>query len=138
MCRISIFKRNSYPCFKNKFSKQSYRTNVTRSSYEGNNYCNIEIYKDINKIKLPKLGLVNIRGYRNLNKIEGKIINATIEKDSTGKYYVSVVVETKDIEVTKLEPTSIVGIDLGIKDLVVLSDGTKYKNPKELNKRKNS
>ena len=128
-------KRSSYPCFKNKFSKQSYRTNAIRSSYKGNNYCNIEIYKDINKIKLPKLGIVNIRGYRNLNKIEEKIINATIEKESTGKFYVSVVVETKDIEVAKLEPTSIVGIDLGIKDLVVLSDGTKYTNPKELNKR---
>ena len=62
-------KRSSYPCFKNKFSKQSYRTNAIRSSYKGNNYCNIKIYKDINKIKLPKLGLVNIRGYRNLNKI---------------------------------------------------------------------
>ena len=33
-----------------------------------------EIYKDINKIKLPKLGIVNIRGYRNLNKIEEIIL----------------------------------------------------------------
>ena len=128
-------KRSEYPRFKNKFSKQSYRTNAIRNSYKGNNYCNIEIYKDINKIKLPKLGLVKIRGYRNLNKIDGKIINATIEKEQTGKYYVSVIVETKDIEITKKEPTNIVGIDLGIKDLVVLSDGTKYSTTKELNKR---
>ena len=131
----SFAKRNEYPCFKNKFSKQSYRTNAIRSSYKGNNYCNIEIYKDINKNKLPKIGLVKIIGYRNLNKIDGKIINATIEKEPTGKYYVSVIVETKDIEITKKEPTSIVGIDLGIKDLVVLSDGTKYSTTKELNKR---
>ena len=49
------------------------------------------------------------------------------EKESTGKFYVSVVVETKDIEVAKLEPTSIVGIDLGIKDLAICSDGYAYK-----------
>ena len=82
-----------------------------------------------------KVSKIMIDGELKDFKIEGKIINATIEKESTGKFYVSVVVETKDIEVTKLEPTSIVGIDLGIKDLVVLSDGTKYTNPKELNKR---
>ena len=128
-------KRSSYPCFKNKFSKQSYRTTATRSSYKGNNYCNIEIYKESNKIKLPKLGLVNIRGYRNLSKIEGKIINATIEKESTGKYYVCVVVELPNVIVEKQQLNSIVGIDLGIKDLVVTSDGEKYSNPKELRKR---
>ena len=130
-----IAKRCNYPYFKNKFSKQSFKINAFRSSYKGNNHCNIEIYKDINKIKLPKIGLVSIKGYRNLNKIDGKIINATIEKETTGKYYVSVVVEIKDKEVTKKEPANIVGIDLGIKDLAVLSDGTKYSNPKELSKR---
>ncbi len=84
-------------------------------------------------IKLPKLGKVKIRGYRNKDKIEGKILNATISRESTGKYYVSVVVQ-EDILVEKVTPTSIVGIDLGIKDLVVTSDGIKYSNLKVLMK----
>ena len=42
------------------------------------------------KIKLPKLGLIDIRGYRNLEIINGNIINATIVKETTNKYYVNV------------------------------------------------
>ncbi len=128
-------KRNGYPCFKNKFSKQSYRTNCIRSTYKGTNYSNIAIFKKDNQIKLPKLGLVNIKGYRNLDNINGRIINATIERKCTSKYYVSVIVEETEILKSKKTPTSIVGIDLGVKDLVITSEGKKYSNPKELLKR---
>lgn len=128
-------KRSGYPCFKNKFCKQSYRTNCIRSIYKGTNYSNIAIFKKDNQIKLPKLGLVNIKGYRNLKSINGKIINATIERECTGKYYVSVIVEETEIVKNKKTPTSIVGIDLGVKDLVITSEGKKYSNPKELLKR---
>ena len=128
-------KRSGYPCFKNKFSKQSYRTNCIRSTYKGTNYSNIAIFKKDNQIKLPKLGLVNIKGYRNLDSINCKIINATIERECTGKYYVSVIVEEVEVAKSKKTPTSIVGIDLGVKDLVITSEGKKYSNPKELLKR---
>ena len=128
-------KRSGYPCFKNKFCKQSYRTNCIRSIYKGTNYSNIAIFKKDNQIKLPKLGLVNIKGYRNLKSINGRIINATIERKCTGKYYVSVIVEEVEIVKSKKIPTSIVGIDLGVKDLVITSEGKKYSNPKELLKR---
>ena len=128
-------KRSEYPVFKNKFSKQSYRTTCIKSSYKDNNYSNIEVDLKNRKIKLPKLGLVSIRGYRNLDSINGNIINATIERDTTNKYYVSVVVEETEFIKEKVKPTSIVGIDLGIKDLVITSDGEKYSNPKEILKR---
>ena len=128
-------KRSGYPVFKNKFSKQSYRTTCIKSSYKGNNYSNIEIDLKNKKIKLPKLGLVSIRGYRNLDSINGNIINATIERDTTNKYYVSVVVEGAEFIKEKVKPTSIVGVDLGIKDLIVTSNGEKYSNPKEILKR---
>ena len=128
-------KRSGYPVFKNKFSKQSYRTTCIKSSYKGNNYSNIEVDLKNKKIKLPKLGLVSIRGYRNLDSINGNIINATIERDTTNKYYVSVVVEETEFIKEKVKPTSIVGIDLGIKDLVITSDGEKYSNSKEILKR---
>ena len=57
--------------------------------------------------------------YRNLEYIHGRIINATLEKETTNKYYVSVVVEEKEIAKEKIIPKSIVGIDLGIKYLIV-------------------
>lgn len=128
-------KRSAYPSFKNKFSKQSYRTNCITSVYKNKKYSNIEIDIKEKMIKVPKLGLVKIRGYRNLNELTDKIINITIEKEKTNKYYVSVITEKEEKIPKKITPTSIVGIDLGIKDLVVTSDGEKYHNPKEINKR---
>ena len=128
-------KRSDYPKFKSKFNKQTYRTTCMKSSYKGKEYSSIELDLVNRKIKLPKLGLVDIRGYRNLEVINGRIINATIEKDTTNKYYVSVLVDEIEVIKKQVKPTSIVGIDLGIKDLVVTSDGEKYSNPKELQKR---
>ena len=126
-------KRSGSPSFKSKYKRQTYRTNCIKNEYKGNKYSNIQL--DLNKrtIKLPKLGFVNIRGYRNLEIINGNIINATVIYENTGKYYVSVLVNEIDIVREKVKPTSIVGIDLGLKDLVVTSFGEKYKNPKEIN-----
>ena len=126
-------KRKGYPKFKSKFSKQSYRTSCVRSRYKEKEYSNIEVDLLTRNIKLPKLGKVNIRGFRNKGRIEGKILNATISRETTNKYYVSVLVE-EDILIEKVIPTTIVGIDLGIKDLVVTSDGIKYGNDKVLMK----
>ena len=126
-------KRSGYPNFKSKFNRQSYRTSCIRSTYKDKEYSNIELDLLTRFIKLPKLGKVKIRGYRDKNIIEGRIINATISKDATNKYYVSVLVE-EDILIEKVTPTSIVGIDLGIKDLVITSDGIKYSNEKILEK----
>ena len=126
-------KRSGYPNFKSKFNRQSYRTSCIRSTYKGKQYSNIEVDLLTRFIKLPKLGKVKIRGYRDKERIEGKIVNATISRETTNKYYVSVLVE-EDILIDKVIPTSIVGIDLGIKDLVVTSDGIKYGNEKILTK----
>ena len=71
-------------------------------------------------IKLPKLGKVKIRGYRNKNRIEGKIVNTTILRETTNKYYVSVLVG-EEILIDRVTHTTIVGIDLGIKNLVITS-----------------
>ena len=120
-------KRSGYPRFKSKFNRQSYRTSCVRGTYKEKEYSNIEVDLLTRNIKLPKLGKVKIRGFRNKDKIEGKIVNATISRESTNKYYVSVLVE-EDILIEKIIPTTIVGIDLGIKDLVVTSDGVKYSN----------
>ena len=126
-------KRSGYPNFKSKFNRQSYRTSCIRGTYKGKEYSNIEVDLLTRNIKLPKLGKVKIKGFRDKDKIEGKIVNATISRETTNKYYVSVLVE-EDILIDKVTPTTIVGIDLGIKDLVITSDGVKYGNLKVLMK----
>ncbi len=128
-------KKSGYPAFKNRYSKQSYRTNCIKSTYKGKTYSNIELDLVNHQIKLPKLGKIDIRGYRNLEVINGNIITATVLKEVTNKYYVSVVVDEVEVISSKVNPKSIVGIDLGVSDLVVTSDGKKFSNPHELGKR---
>ena len=113
-------KQNDAPRFKSKKNKvQSYTTKHTNG--------NIAIVD--NKIKLPKLGLVRFAKSR---EVEGRILNVTVRRNPSGKYFVSILVET---EVQPLEKTgSSVGIDVGLKDFAILSDGTKYENPKWLRK----
>jgi len=62
---------------------------------------------------------------------EGKIKSVTISKTPTGKYYASILVETEIEKLPKTDKKK-VGIDLGLKDFLVLSDGTKIENPKWL------
>ena len=59
--------------------------------------------------------------------------NATISKEQTGKYYVSILYEIPDIDII-IRPRTIVGIDIGIKKLLTLSDGTNYDNNKYIRK----
>ena len=126
--------QNNYPKFKGKYSsKRSYRTNYITSIYKERKYENIKVDLKRKVITLPKLKEVKIRGYRNLESLPGRIINATISENSSGKYYVSVLVEVNHI-VPKIIPKRIVGIDLGIKDIVITSDGEKIKNEKIIEK----
>ena len=127
-------KQSNYPKFKSKFNKNSYNTSAVYGSYKGKNYCNIEVDLNNKRIKLPKLKWINCRGYRNLNKLPGKIINATISRESNGKYYVSIVCEIPYIKDYKVVPNSIVGIDIGIKKLITLSDSTTIDNNRYIDK----
>ena len=126
-------KIRNYPNFKRKYDKNSYRTNMITSTYKGNQYENIKLDLKNRTITLPKLKEMKIKGYRNTLEIKGRIINATISREKTGKYYVSVLYE-QEIEEPKIIPNSIVGIDLGIKDVVITSDKEKYNNDKLIQK----
>ena len=114
-----FFKEHSgYPKFKSKRSNnKSYTTNITGK--------NIEVSFTDNKIKLPKLKWVKAKTHR---EFVGKIKAATISQVPSGKYFVSILIETehKQLEFTG----SMVGVDLGIKDLVITSDGEKFDNQK--------
>ncbi|WP_339173401.1 IS200/IS605 family element RNA-guided endonuclease TnpB [Anoxybacillus sp. FSL W8-1294] len=113
-------KQNDKPRFKSKKNAvQSYTTKHTNG--------NIAVLDQ--HIKLPKLGLVRFAKSR---EVEGRILSATIRRNPSGKYFVSILVET---DVQALPQTgSAVGIDVGLKEFAVLSDRTKYANPKWLRK----
>lgn len=128
--------QTSFPNFKKKNTKNSYRTSNMKSEYKGKQYESIKLDLINKMITLPKLKEVKIRGYRNISSIKGNIKSATISKEASGKYYVSVLIE-QDIIVSKKETKTIVGIDLGIKDLVITSSNEKYENPKAINKYEN-
>jgi putative transposase len=113
-------KQNDRPRFKSRRNKvQSYTSQCVNQ--------NIKI--EGNKIKLPKLGWVKFAKSR---EVEGKILSATIRRNPTGKYFVSIVCET---EIEPL-PTSekAVGVDLGLKDFAILSTGEKINAPKYFSK----
>ena len=126
-------KQGGYPKFKSKYGRNSYNTVAVYSKYKNKEYCNIELNLQTRQIKLPKLKWVDIRGYRNTFSINGIIKNATISKEQTGKYYVSILYEIPDIDII-IRPRTIVGIDIGIKKLLTLSDGTNYDNNKYIDK----
>lgn len=118
-----FFKEHSgYPKFKSKHNhKKSYKTNFTNN--------NIEVNFENNKIKLPKLKWVKCILHR---EFVGKIKSATISQVPSGKYFVSVLVETEYIS---MESTGgLIGLDLGIKDLIITSDGEKFDNIHTLKK----
>ncbi len=119
-----FYRGNGYPKFKSKYkSRASYRTTYVND--------NIRLDLDRKVIRLPKLKDVKIRGYRHLNQLKGRIINVTVTKETTGKYYVSVLCE-ENKKIEEINYKSIVGVDLGIKDLIVTSDGDVYKNPQSI------
>ena len=126
-------KTGGYPKFKSKYNKNSYNTIAVYKNYKNKEYCNIELDLNNRQIKLPKLKWVKVRGYRNKDNINGKIKSATISREPNGKYYVSVLYEMYDI-LLEIKPSTIVGIDLGIKKLLTLSDGTTYDNNKYIDK----
>ena len=115
-----------------KYSTNNFGYPKYRSKYQRNSFTitssNIEVNLKTKKVKLPKLGNIDIRGYRNLNKIDDKIINVTISKENTGKYYISIVYE--QITPKKVTPKTIVGLDLGVKKQIILSNGITYDNKK--------
>ena len=108
--------RGKYPKFKSKKrSKNSYRT-VSST---------ISLNIDNRTIKIPKVGCVR---FRDKSKFDGltKINNITISKTSSGKYYASI---SAEVNIRYSEKTNQnIGIDLGLKDFAILSNGDKVDN----------
>ena len=119
---INFFRKKAeYPRFK---SKKTHRYSYTTKYKNGN----IELYE--NKVKLPKIGFVKIKKTR---APKGRLLSATVSQVPSGKYYVSLCYT--DVEEVLFPLTyNETGIDLGIKDFIILSNGEKVENPKYLKK----
>ena len=129
---LNFYNGKGHPKYKKKNNNDKYRTVCVRSSYKDKNYSTIKVDLQKREITLPKVGKVKIRGYRNLKEFPFKIFHVTVGK--VGKrYYASVNVE-EEKEIKPVIPRYIVGIDLGVKDLVVTSDGIKYKALENIHK----
>ena len=107
-----------FPKFKSKKNNyKSYRTNFTNN--------NIELDFDNNKIKLPKLKWIKCKMHR---EFTGKILSATISQVPSGKHFVSLNIECQHEEL--LETKNAIGLDLGISDLLITSNGKTFQNNK--------
>lgn len=113
-------KRGKYPRFKSKWDKQAVRYQLDQrhiqSTYSGGEF-----------LKLPKLGFIKVRWSRIPTGIPKM---ATVSKDPSGRYCVAFACE-EAVEALPLTGTAL-GLDLGVKDVVVASDGMKSGNPRHL------
>lgn len=119
--RVKNGEKPGYPHFKSK--KDRYKSYTTQ--FTNGNIAVLDKY-----VKLPKMGAVSCR----ISKaVQGRILSATVSQNPSGKYFVSVL--CTDVEWQPLEPTgAIVGIDLGLKELCIKSEGEPIPNHKFLAK----
>ncbi len=115
--------QNSFPKYKSKRNNQSYTTN---------NQGSVKFSNNNRYISIPKCPRIRIKKHRDFI---GIIKSVTISKTCDEKYYISLLVES-EIKPLK-ESNRTIGLDLGLKDLIVDSNGKKYKNHKYLTKSQN-
>ncbi len=113
-------RRAKYPRFKSKHNHtQSYRT---RNQSNG-----IRIFGG--KIKLPKIGEVKIKQSRTF---EGRILNATVSRAASEKYFVSLCVELDKETLIRSNNGGEIGIDVGLREFCTDSNGNAVANPRVL------
>lgn len=109
-----------HPKFKSRNSPNRYRTNCVK----------LDLTNRV--IQLSKLGKMKIRGYNQSTELDGEIEAATIKKEA-GKYY-AVILTHKHQKFPKIKDSSIVGLDMGIKNVITTSDNQKFENKKFIEK----
>lgn len=116
-------KNQGYPKFKSKKNNYfSYTTNNQKGT----------VYIENGYIKVPKLkSMIAIKQHRQIAK-DGVIKSCTISKEPSGKYYISLLVEQEIKQLDKVDKK--LGVDLGLKEFAICSDGIRFENPKYLRK----
>ncbi len=113
--------RARYPTFKNRHGRQSLQYPQ-----------NVKVLSDT-EIKFPGLlGIVKAKIHRS---IKGELKTVTLSKMPDGRYYASLLIEDFSSQPDTKSDGKAIGIDLGLIDFAVTSDGSKYQNPKHLSKK---
>lgn len=114
-------KQGKFPRFKKK-GKSDVKMYFVKTDAKAIIYC------ERHRIKIPTLGWVKLKekGYIPTTK-SGLVIKSGTVSEKVGRYYVSVLIEVPNVSVQQSSNPGI-GIDLGIKDLAICSDGNTYKN----------
>jgi len=129
----NFFKQHKgFPKFKSKKDRQSALFPIDaisrRNTFETRH---ISLTKPLKNIKFRCSDLY----LRRLQKYNNSIRSATLSKSKSGKYFLSILVELPQEEIVKFEQTNDrVGIDLGVKDFVITSDGEVFENKHFLKK----
>ena len=119
-------KKAKYPRFKaKKYSKDSVKF-INSVHFDFANWT----------VKLPKLGKIKLCMNRAFDQNICKQGTCTVSRDNCGTYWCVIVVDDLQPKPAKakLVKDNAIGVDLGIKDYAILSDGTKFSNPKYLEK----
>lgn len=113
--------QSKFPRFKKK-SNQNVKMYFVKTDAKSTIWC------ERHKIKIPTLGWVKLKekGYIPTTK-SGMVIRSGTVSQKAGRYYVSVLVEVPDVNMESLNPDGL-GIDLGLKDFAIVSNGEIYKN----------
>lgn len=117
-------KKAKYPKFKTKKRSKDSAKFINSVNFDFENWT----------VKLPKLGKIALCKNRTFDQSTCKQGTCTVTRDHCGTYWCVITVDDLQPKPTKakLVKDNAVGIDLGIKDYAILSDGTKYSNPKHL------
>jgi putative transposase len=112
--------RAMYPTFKKRQGKQSLQYPA-----------NVKVLSN-SEVKFPgKLGTVKAKVHRDIN---GKVKTVTVSKNPDGKYYAAILVDDGIQYPESNMDGNVIGIDLGLTDFAVTSDGSKYQHPKATKK----
>ena len=123
--------KSGFPKYKTKKDKQSALFPIeaisNKNTFETRHISLTRNLKDI-KFRCSDLYLARLREYKD------KIRSATLSKTKSGNYFLSILVDIPDHELVRFKHTNkCVGIDLGVKEFVVTSDGAVFPN-KHFNK----
>ena len=130
---LQVALRNMDTAYQNFFKKKSgfpnFKSKKSKNSFSVPQHCSVDEYK----IYIPKFreGIAYFKD----RKVKGVVKSMTLSLTPSGKYFVSILTEQQYEPIAKTG--KVVGIDLGLKDFVITSDGEKYKNNRFLIKYQN-
>ena len=107
-----------FPKFKKKQNAGSFTTHLQKGAIKFNK----------GYVSIPKCGSVKCVFHRNIEGTVKEMPYITIIRTTTGEWYICILasVETQERPVTEANEGNTIGIDMGLKDLAILDDGTKF------------